>query len=109
MKNEFQLDPKNGTIICTNCGVCEKYTENNSSAINYNDTTHIETISQPFSYQRKNHFKEWLNQLQGKEVTEIPEQVIRLVLIELKKERITDSKDITSERIKKYLKKLKIK
>ncbi len=100
-ENEFQLDPKNGTIICNNCGLSEKYIENNSSAVNYNDTMHIETISQPFSYQRKNHFKEWLNQLQGKEVTEIPEEVIRLVILELKKERITDSKDITSERIKK--------
>ena len=68
----------------------------------------METISQPFSYQRKNHFKEWLNQLQGK-VTIIPEEVINLVLIELKKERITDSKDITSERIKKIFKKIKIK
>jgi len=107
-ENNFEIDQKNGIIICTNCGVCENYTEFNSSSVNYNDSTHIEAISQPFSYQRKNHFKEWLNQLQGKEVTVIPEQVINLVLIELKKERITDSKDITSERIKKYLKKLKL-
>jgi len=69
---------------------------------------HIETISQPFSYQRKNHFKEWLNQLQGKEVTAIPDSIITLILLEIKKERITDSNDITSDRIKKYLKKLKL-
>ena len=57
--------------------------------MNYNDSTHIETVSQPFSYQRKNHFREWLNQLQGKEVTVIPDSVINLVLLEIKKERVT--------------------
>jgi hypothetical protein len=107
-ENNFEIDPKNGLIVCINCGLCENYIECNSSSINYSDTTHIETISQQFSYQRKNHFKEWLNQLQGKEVTTIPASVINLVLIELKKERITDINDITSDRIKKYLKKLKL-
>ena len=107
-KDRFEVDYKNGIIICNNCGLCENYIECNSSAVNYRDATHMETISQPFSYQRKNHFKEWLNQLQGKEVTAIPDSVINLILIELKKERITDTKEITSERIKKYLKKLKL-
>ena len=106
--DNFEIDSKNGIIICTNCGTCEQYLENSSTSINYNDTTHIETISQPFSYQRKNHFKEWLNQLQGKEVTVIPDSVIELIFIEIKKERITNLEDITSERIKKYLKKLKL-
>lgn len=104
--NNFEIDSKNGIIICTICGICETYFDNNN--INYSDTTHIETVSQPFSYQRKNHFKEWLNQLQGKEVTIIPESVINLVLLEIKKERITDIDKITSAKIKQYLKKLKL-
>ena len=103
---EFQIDNKYGTIICVNCGLSEPYVEYSNSNINYNEYIHMETISQPFSYQRKNHFKEWLNQLQGKEVTVIPESVINLVLQEVKKERITNIDEITSERIKKYLKKL---
>ena len=107
-ENNFEIDSKNGIIICTNCGLCEQYYDNSTDGINYNDCTHIEPISQPFSYQRKNHFREWLNQLQGKEVTVIPESVITLILLEIKKERITDSNEITSERIKKYLKKLKL-
>lgn len=106
--NNFEIDSKNGIIICTNCGLCEQYYDNSTDGMNYNDCTHIEPISQPFSYQRKNHFREWLNQLQGKEVTVIPESVITLILLEIKKERITDSNEITSERIKKYLKKLKL-
>lgn len=103
---EFQIDNKYGTIICVNCGLSEPYVEYSNSNINYNEYIHMETISQPFSYQRKNHFKEWLNQLQGKEVTVIPESVINLVLQEVKKERITNIDEITSDRIKKYLKKL---
>ena len=104
--NDFQIDTKCGIIICTNCGMCEPFVEYSNSNINYNEYVHMETISQPFSYQRKNHFKEWLNQLQGKEVTVIPESVINLVLQEVKKERITNIEEITSDRIKKYLKKL---
>jgi len=106
--DNFEIDSSNGIIICTNCGNCEPYIEYTSANINYNDSTQIETISQPFSYQRKNHFKEWLNQLQGKEVTVIPDTVITLILMEIKKERIVDSDEITAERIKKYLKKLKL-
>jgi hypothetical protein len=106
--NNFEIDTKGGIIICTNCAMCEPYVEYNSSNMNYNEYSNMETISQPFSYQRKNHFKEWLNQLQGKEVTLIPESVINLVLQEIKKERITNMDEITSERIKKYLKKLNL-
>ena len=105
---KFEIDSKNGLIICTTCGVCETYYENTSASINFSDTSHIQPISQPFSYQRKNHFREWLNQLQGKEVTVIPESVVNLVLVEIKKERITNIDDITSDRVKKYLKKLRL-
>ena len=107
-ENNFEIDSKNGLIICTNCGSCEQYYDYSSNGMNYSDSTHIEPVSQLFSYQRKNHFREWLNQLQGKEVTIIPDTVINLVLLEIKKERITNSDNITSEKIKKYLKKLKL-
>ena len=107
-ENNFEIDSKNGIIICTNCGSCEQHYDNSLNGMNYSDSIHIENATQPFSYQRKNHFREWLNQLQGKEVTIIPDSVINLILLEIKKERITNSDDITSERIKKYLKKLKL-
>jgi hypothetical protein len=107
-QNDFEIDFKNALIICTNCGSCDQYYDYSVNGINYSDSVHIETVSQPFSYQRKNHFREWLNQLQGKEVTVIPDTVINLIFLEIKKERITNLEDITSERIKKYLKKLKL-
>ena len=107
-KNEFEIDYRNALIICKLCGITEKFIDTGINSVSYEDSTHIQQISQPFSYQRKNHFKEWLNQLQGKEVTVIPDSVVNLILLEIKKERIKDCNDITSERIKKYLKKLKL-
>ena len=101
------IDNKESLLICTDCGVCEKYMDN-SNNFNYSETTQIDIVAQPFSYQRKNHFKEWLNQLQAKEVTQIPAVVIELLFTELKKDRINENSKITSERIKSYLKKLKL-
>ena len=106
--DNHEIDNKNGLVVCNNCGVCEPYFDNNYNNVNYSEIAQIETISQQFSYQRKNHFKEWLNQLQAKEVTLIPDSVIELILLEIKKERIIDSNEITSDKIKKYLKKLKL-
>lgn len=103
---DFLLE--NGEKICNHCGACFQYIDNSTSSMNYDEIIQIEPVSQAFSYQRINHFKEWLNQLQAKEVTTIPETVINLILAEIKKERITDTNLIDSTRIKKYLKKLKL-
>jgi len=61
-----------------------------------------------FSYKRINHYQEWLNQIQGKETTDIPESVFDQIMLELKKQRITNTKDLTGKKIKEILKKLKI-
>ena len=55
-----------------------------------------------------NHYQEWLNQIQGKETKDIPEDIFDKILLELKIQRITDKKDITRQKIKDILKKLKI-
>jgi hypothetical protein len=61
-----------------------------------------------FSYKRINHYQEWLNQIQGKETTDIPEEIFDKIMLELKKQRITNVKDINRQKIKEILKKLKI-
>lgn len=61
-----------------------------------------------FSYKRINHYQEWLNQIQGKETTDIPEEVFDKIMLELKKQRITNVKDINRQKVKEILKKLKI-
>lgn len=61
-----------------------------------------------FSYKRINHFNEWLNQVQGKETTEIPEEVYDKILLEIKKQKITNMASLTNSKVRDILKKLKI-
>jgi hypothetical protein len=61
-----------------------------------------------FSYKRANHLNEWLNQIQGKETTEIPEEIYDKILLEIKKQRITNMADLTYAKVKRILKQLKV-
>jgi len=61
-----------------------------------------------FSYKRINHLNEWLNQVQGKETTEIPEEIYDKILFEIKKQRITNMADLSPVKVKKILKQLKV-
>ncbi len=47
-----------------------------------------------------------MSQIQAKESTDIPHDVFDKILLEIKKERITNMMDVTTEKIRAYLKKL---
>lgn len=59
-----------------------------------------------YSYKRENHFNEWISQFQAKESTSVPMDVIDLLKIEFKKQKIKILSDITHEKVKGLLKKL---
>jgi len=61
-----------------------------------------------YSYKRENHFNEWLSQFQAQEMTNIPQEVIDNLRIELKKIKIKKLEDITHAKIRSLLKKLKL-
>jgi hypothetical protein len=61
-----------------------------------------------FSYKRMNHLNEHLSQSQGRESTNIDDHIIDMILIELKKQKITNMMDVTASKIKEILKKLRI-
>lgn len=61
-----------------------------------------------FSYKRINHLNEWLNQIQGKETTEIPEEIYDKILLEIKKQRITNMAQLSYTQVKLILKQLKV-
>lgn len=98
------LDIKEAIALCTSCGVTVKYQD---AQTHTEFSEEIEILS-PFAYKRINHFKEWLSQLQAKESTAPSQEVVDLLLIELKKDRVTNISDITHKRIKGYLKKLRL-
>jgi len=91
-------------IICNNCGYQELLlVEQNRPILKHNnkDTSH-------FSYKRINHFREWCNQVQGKESTDIPDEIFEKILNEIKKEKIADTKTITYTKMREILKRLRI-
>ena len=61
-----------------------------------------------FAYKRINHFNEWLNQVQGKETTDIPEDVFDSILFEIKKQKVFNMAMLTRKKVKDILKKLRI-
>lgn len=56
-----------------------------------------------YEYKRGNHFTDWLAILQGKESSEVPDDVINVIWMEIKRERITDLAVLTEEDIKRFL------
>ena len=99
-------DTADGKLICYTCGLTEIF--NISDLPEWNHAENHEYIK-PYSYKRTNHFKEWITQIQGREGTTVPEEVIQLLILEIKKERLTDKSLITYYKIKEFLKKLKLK
>lgn len=101
---DLQLYVNESMYCCENCWTVKKVITDNEKP-SYKDPP--KEISY-FSYKRINHYTEWLNQIQGKETTDIPEEVFEAILAELKKQRITDFKTITRQKVKEILKKLKV-
>ena len=58
-----------------------------------------------YAYKRINHFREILAQFQAKETTQIPNEVLEDITLQIKKERI-DISQITNKKAKEILKKL---
>jgi uncharacterized protein YjgD (DUF1641 family) len=103
-KNALTCLQHDAIIICDKCGYQELLlVEQNRPILKQNnkDTSH-------FSYKRINHFREWCNQVQGKESTDIPDEIFEKILNEIKKEKILDTKTITYNKMREILKRLRI-
>ncbi len=75
-----------GIMSCRSCGASCRYMDTTSAAIGYGED--VEYTS--FSYQRVNHFNEWLTYLQAKENTRVPEHVIHVVMNDLRTRNLTE-------------------
>lgn len=90
-----------GVMICNICSVNVQYlTENDKPS--YKEPPKEVCF---YAYKKINHFKEILAQFQGKETTQIPEEVIENLKLQIKKERI-DISNMTYYKTKELLKKL---
>lgn len=74
-----------GHRTCQSCGTHERQLDNSPSAVSYNDD--IPRINNCM-YRRSNHLHMHLAQLQGRQIVDVPTDVIRLVTEEAKIQRI---------------------
>ena len=101
---EMVFSPNEAVFTCMECGF-QEFVLIDSDKPSYKDPPREVSY---YAYKRINHFNEWLAQFQAKESTEIPPEVFDAILIELKKERILDTKNIKQTKVREILKKLKM-
>lgn len=100
------LNVPDGILICHNCGLTtEALIEDNKQS--YNDGI-IQQDNTYFSYKKITHFRECLEQCQGKERTDIPKTVFEQITDKLKEERIKSYKKLNVRKIKEILKELRL-
>jgi hypothetical protein len=90
-----------GVLICNSCSKNVQYLIENEKP-SYKEPPKEVCF---YAYKKINHFKEILAQFQGKETTQIPEEVIENLKQQIKKERI-DMNKMTYYKTKEVLKKL---
>ncbi len=100
---EYILIQNEGISVCQTCGSIEKLLID-SEKPNYKDPINENSY---FCYKRINHFNEWLSQFQAKESTEIPEHIYCKIVDEIRKMRIYNLNQLTSDKMRQILKKLK--
>ena len=100
---EMLLNNNTGQLICPKCGIMENIIVD-SDKPSFKEPPKEMTS---FCYKRINHLNEFLAQFQAKETTDIPEDVYNEILIEIKKERITNMVQITPDKMRILLKKIK--
>ena len=103
-KGEMVPQDEEGILICNNnqCGRFITYIVDSSKPNNKDPPNEVSYTA----YIRLNHFKEILSQFQAKETTQIPEEVIEQIKGRIKKERITDMKQINYDKMREILRKL---
>lgn len=85
------------SCVCTRCG--------NSATFQDPDTSYREgtSLHVPYLYKQENHFRDHLKRIQGKESTDIPDDVIAAIVAELNK-RGNDRSRVTPDDIRHILK-----
>jgi hypothetical protein len=93
-----------GYVLCNACHMIE-YVVVDHEKPSYKDPP--KEISY-YAYKRLNHFNEWLNQVQGKETTDIPDEVFDRILLEIKKQKVENIANLTHAGVRKILKRIRI-
>lgn len=103
-KCTMSLNINDGILICHNCGLTtETLLEDNKQS--YNDGI-IQQDNTYFAYKKITHFKECVEQCQGKERTDISKEVFEKIIQKLREERIKNYNKLTVSKIREILKEI---
>jgi molecular chaperone GrpE (heat shock protein) len=103
-QGELIPQDEEGILICNNikCGAFITHIVDNAKPANKEPPNEVSYTA----YIRLNHFKEILSQFQAKETTLIPDEVIEAIRARIKKERITETSQLTYDKMRDILRKL---
>jgi hypothetical protein len=101
--NEMIMCLNEANLTCSKCGH-QEFILVDSDKPSYKDPPREVCY---YAYKKINHFNEWLAQFQAKESTEIPADVYDEILVQLKKERITNMGSLKPTKMREILRKMK--
>ena len=101
--NEMTMCLNEANLTCSQCGH-QEFILVDSDKPSYKDPPREVCY---YAYKKINHFNEWLAQFQAKESTEIPADVYDEILVQLKKERITNMNTLKPTKLREILRKMK--
>jgi hypothetical protein len=101
---DMMFSQNEAMLYCTECGMTE-FILIDSDRPSYKDPPRESSY---YAYKRINHFNELLAQFQAKGSTDIPQDVFDQITAELKKQRITDFKNLKYRQMREVLRKLKM-
>jgi predicted nucleic acid-binding Zn-ribbon protein len=101
---DMMFSQNEAMLYCPECGMTE-FILIDSDRPSYKDPPRESSY---YAYKRINHFNELLAQFQAKGSTEIPQEIFDTIMAELKKQRITDFKNIKYRQMREVLRKLKL-
>jgi hypothetical protein len=93
-----------GIIVCENCGLTD-YTVVEDTKQSYDDGI-IPQDNNCFSYKKITHFRECIDQCQGKERTAISDEIFMEILKKIQEDNIVDKSKLTNQKIRQYLREL---
>jgi hypothetical protein len=102
----LRLISEESLLVCPDCGMTA-FNMDSANGIGLTYEQEINRVVIPaFAYKRQNHLSEWISQFQGKESTDIPDEVVDGLRAEFKKARISSTNEITAPKVRALLKKL---
>ena len=101
--NEMIMCLNEANLTCSKCGH-QEFILVDSDKPSYKDPPREVCY---YAYKKINHFNEWLAQFQAKESTEIPGEIYDAILVQLKKERITNMASLKPSKLREILRKMK--